>query len=102
MTERSTTVDTTAEPRLSPGESAADISEERWQSVMVLPCRLRAALAIPKFKVRQAVALHVGSVVNTGSEEGSNVPLFINGQLIGWGRFEVVGSRLAIQIAELL
>ena len=42
-----------------------------------------------------------GSVVLTGVRVADDVPVRVNKTLLGWGRFEVVGDRLAVRITEL-
>lgn len=91
----------TAAPSLTAVDNAP-ASESRWDAVLGLPCRLSVELSIEGVTVGQAVKLQPGSVLNSGQEEGAHVPVFVNGQRIALGRFEVVGTRLAIQIVELL
>jgi flagellar motor switch/type III secretory pathway protein FliN len=40
-------------------------------------------------------------VVRTNWQAVRDVPLRVNGALIGWSEFEVVGNRLAVRVTEL-
>ncbi len=42
-----------------------------------------------------------GSVVETAFHQSSDLPLRVNGQLVGWTEFEVVGERLAVRLTDL-
>ena len=75
--------------------------EERWRPVMMLPCRLTVDLALPNFKVADFLALRNGSVVATGWAVSRDVPLRINGILIGWAGLEGAGNRMAVRVTEL-
>jgi flagellar motor switch/type III secretory pathway protein FliN len=66
-----------------------------------LPCQLAVDLPLPDFKVADFLQLHPGSVIATGWRITQDVPLRINGTLIGWGEFDGSGSRLAVRLTEL-
>jgi flagellar motor switch/type III secretory pathway protein FliN len=80
----------------SPGEEAA------WAHVKGLPCRLSVEVPIPQFTVRKLLDLTPGVILDTYSEEGSHVPVLVNGQMIAWGEFDVVDEILAIRLTELV
>lgn len=65
-----------------------------------LPCHLSVALAVSKFTVRDLLNLKKGSIVETSCHYTSDVPLRVNGMLIGWSEFEVVGTHLTVRITE--
>jgi flagellar motor switch/type III secretory pathway protein FliN len=91
-----------SEPQLkapTPQQNAAE--EIRWQPVMALPCLLTVDLPLPGFKVADLLKLRAGSVVGTNWHATRDVPLRINGTLIGWSEFEVVGKQLAARLTEL-
>jgi flagellar motor switch/type III secretory pathway protein FliN len=58
-------------------------------------------LPLPNFKVGDFLKLQAGSVVDTQWRLTRDVPLRINGTLVGWGEFEGGGSRLAVRLTEL-
>ncbi len=66
-----------------------------------LPCTLTLDLPITEFTVGDLMKLAVGSVVSTRCKQASDIPLRVNGQLIGWTEFEVVGQRIAVRITDL-
>jgi flagellar motor switch/type III secretory pathway protein FliN len=76
--------------------------EERWQPVLNLPCELTVELPLPDFHVSDLLELQNGSVIGTQWHLTRDVPLRINGTLIGWSEFEVVGDRLAVRLTELV
>ena len=85
-------------------ESASphDTQEDaRWKPVLGLPCELVVDLGLPGFKVADFLNLRGGSVINAQWGLGRDVPLRLNGTLIAWGEFEVVGDGLAIRLTEL-
>jgi flagellar motor switch protein FliN/FliY len=66
-----------------------------------LPCTLAVDLPILKFTVRDLLNLEQGAIVETGFHQSSDLPLRVNGQLVGWTEFEVVGERLAVRLTDL-
>ena len=75
--------------------------DARWASVQSLPCRFTAEIALPHFRVRDFLALHVGSIVGTQWGLERDIPLQVNGIFIGWGELEGAGTRLAVRVTEL-
>jgi flagellar motor switch/type III secretory pathway protein FliN len=82
-------------------KSTVQSEDARWLPVMGLPCQLAVELPLPNFKVSDFLALQVGSVVATSWIATRDVPLRINGTLIGWGEMEGTGKSLAIRVTEL-
>jgi flagellar motor switch/type III secretory pathway protein FliN len=66
-----------------------------------LPCTLALDLPVVKFTVGDLLRLANGSIVETGYHQSSDLPLRVNGQLVGWTEFEVVGERLAVRLTDL-
>jgi flagellar motor switch/type III secretory pathway protein FliN len=83
------------------GKVDRDFEDERWLPVLQLPCQLTAELPIPEFRIANLMRLRAGGLVNTTWPVGNDIPLRINGTLIGWSEFEVVGDRLAVRLTEL-
>jgi flagellar motor switch/type III secretory pathway protein FliN len=79
----------------------AETEERRWRPVLGLPCQLTVDLPLPAFKVADFLALRVGSVIGTGWRVGHDIPLRVNGTLVGWGEFEGTGAKLAVRLTEL-
>lgn len=66
-----------------------------------LPCTLALDLPVLKFTVGDLLSLRSGSIVETAYHQSSDLPLRVNGQLVGWTEFEVVGERLAVRLTDL-
>jgi flagellar motor switch/type III secretory pathway protein FliN len=66
-----------------------------------LPCTLALDLPVVKFTVGDLLNLTKGSIVETAYHQSSDLPLRVNGQLVGWTEFEVVGERLAVRLTDL-
>jgi flagellar motor switch/type III secretory pathway protein FliN len=66
-----------------------------------LPCTLALDLPVVKFTVADLLSLANGSTVETAFHQSSDLPLRVNGQLVGWTEFEVVGERLAVRLTDL-
>jgi flagellar motor switch/type III secretory pathway protein FliN len=66
-----------------------------------LPCTLALDLPVINFTVRDLLSLTKGSIVETAYHQSSDLPLRVNGQLVGWTEFEVVGERLAARLTDL-
>ena len=81
--------------------AARNVEEERWKPVLGLPCHLVVELPLPGFAVKDFLKLRVGSVIPAHFRVGREVPLQLNGTLIGWIEFEVMGENLAVRLTEL-
>jgi flagellar motor switch/type III secretory pathway protein FliN len=84
------------------GGSETDIEEDgQWRPVLGLPCEFIVDLPVPGFKIADLLKVRTGSVINARWRVGHDVPLRLNGALIGWGEFEVMGNHLAVRLTEL-
>ncbi len=66
-----------------------------------LPCTLALDLAIASFSVRTLLDLKPGDVLETVCHQSMDIPLRVNGLLLAWTEFEVIGERLAARITDL-
>ena len=66
-----------------------------------LPCTLALDIPVTKFTIGDLLNLTYGSIVETAYHQSSDLPLRVNGQLVGWTEFEVVGERLAVRLTDL-
>jgi flagellar motor switch/type III secretory pathway protein FliN len=82
-------------------DNEAEEEEERWRPVLALPCKLTVDLPLPGFKIADFLNLRPQSVVGSHWRLGHDVPLRLNGTLIGWIEFEAVGDNLAVRLREL-
>jgi flagellar motor switch/type III secretory pathway protein FliN len=75
--------------------------DARWRPVLGLPCLLTVDLPIPNFKLADFLKLQAGSLIPTMWRIRRDVPLRVNGTLIGWCEFEGAGNCLAVRLTEL-
>lgn len=71
------------------------------ESLPWLPCTVALDIPVVKFTVGDLLGLTNGSIVETSYHQSSDLPLRVNGQLVGWTEFEVVGERLAVRLTDL-
>lgn len=66
-----------------------------------LPCTLALDVPVLRFTVRSLLDLQPGAVLETSCHQSMDIPLRVNGLLMAWTEFEVVGERLAARITDL-
>ena len=66
-----------------------------------LPCTVSLEIPLDRFTIGDLSRLTKGSVVSTACPRNSDVPLYVNGQLIGSSELEVIDDRLAVRITEI-
>ena len=85
-----------AKPEPQPQDNLAQAIESfHW-----LCCQASSEIPVPRFTVGDLLNLRKGAVVQTASAAANDVPVRINGFVVGHGRFEVVGDKLAVRITE--
>ncbi len=67
-----------------------------------LPCKLTLEVPVVGFTVGSLLGLKEGSLIQTACNQSTDIPLHVNGTLMAWTEFEVVGERLAARITELV
>lgn len=67
-----------------------------------LPCMLGLEIPVIDFTVETLLKLKPGSLVQTSCHQSTDLPLKVNGVLMAWTEFEVVGERLAARITDLV
>ena len=72
-----------------------------WQNVSNLPLELSIDLTVPGFTVGRLTELAVNDIVDSHWSVTEDVPLRVNGELVAWSEFEVLGNRLAVRVTEL-
>jgi flagellar motor switch/type III secretory pathway protein FliN len=75
--------------------------DDRLDALGWLPCTLTVDLQLVKFTIGDLLRLGVGAIVETACNQTSDLPLRVNGRLMGWTEFEVVGERLAVRLTDL-
>lgn len=91
------------EAKLMQGPQLVEKHMDRDPSELLpwLPCTLVLDIPVVKFTVGDLLGLAAGSIVETAYHQSSDLPLRVNGQLVGWTEFEVVGERLAVRLTDL-
>jgi flagellar motor switch/type III secretory pathway protein FliN len=91
------------ESALSIGPQLVEKPQERdiYETLPWLPCRLAVDIPVLSFTISDLLKLAKGSIVETAYHQSSDLPLRVNGQLVGWTEFEVVGERLAVRLTDL-
>jgi flagellar motor switch protein FliN/FliY len=89
-----------AEPLQVAAPTAIAPAHDLLDTMPWLPCNLSLELPVVRFTIGDLLTLTTGSVVATGCHQTSDVPLRVNGLLIGWTEFEVIEDRLAVRITE--
>jgi len=84
-----------------PANPVPETEDPRWRPVLGLQCGLTVDLPLPGFRVRDFLALHPGSVVGTAWTATRDVPLQVNGVLVGWGEMEQSTDHLAVRVTDL-
>lgn len=84
-------------------QAAIQVAPEdaRWQPVLGLNCELAVELPVPDFKISDFLKLQPGLVIDCAWRVGNDLPLRLNGTLIGWTKIEVVSDRLAVRLTEV-
>jgi flagellar motor switch/type III secretory pathway protein FliN len=91
------------EATLALGPQLVEKSQERdiCEVLPWLPCMLAVDIPVTNFTIADLLTLAKGSIVETAYHQSSDLPLRVNGQLVGWTEFEVVGERLAVRLTDL-
>jgi flagellar motor switch/type III secretory pathway protein FliN len=76
-------------------------AKDPWADVMWLPCSVTVEIAIPHFTVGDLLRIGAGTVLETLWNQGTEVPLTINGHKVADAHFEAIGRKLAVRIAEV-
>jgi flagellar motor switch protein FliN/FliY len=76
-------------------------SEKDWTRVLDLVCDLTIELPLPHLRVADWLVLRERTVIDSRWRVGNDVPLRVNGELLGWCEFEIVENRLAVRLTEL-
>ncbi len=102
LTQTSAVAQTTAETGVSPAGPVAVRTPSAVEMLPWLPCRLALEVAVVGFTVSSLLKLQTGSLVQTSCHQSTDIPLQVNGVLMAWTEFEVVGERLAARITDLI
>ncbi|HEX6881150.1 MAG TPA: FliM/FliN family flagellar motor C-terminal domain-containing protein [Terriglobales bacterium] len=71
-----------------------------WGPMLDLPCDLTLELPIPAFTVADLLRMQPDTVLDTKWDQGEDVPVRINGEIVAWAEFEAIAGRLGLRITE--
>ena len=74
---------------------------EHWPVLAQIELRMVALAQVPRFTVRDLLALRPGSVLETEASCAQDVPVRVGGVAFAWSEFEVVEQRLAVRLTRL-
>jgi flagellar motor switch/type III secretory pathway protein FliN len=89
------------QPLAQKQESSKPWAESRWRPVEEFACELTVDLPMPDFKIGDLLKLRQGSLIDARLRLGRDLPLRLNGALVGWIEFELVGEHLAVRLTQL-
>jgi flagellar motor switch/type III secretory pathway protein FliN len=95
------TANTTGMIALTGDPSLLEAAKEPTERFPWLKCTITLDLPVVHFTIGDLLELHAGTIVESACKATSDVPVRINGTLIGWTEFEVIGNTLAVRITEL-
>lgn len=75
--------------------------DELWHSAQEIVCDVSVEIPLLSFNVRGLLELAAGCVLPASWNQTDDVPLRVNGVLIAWAEFEVVGEKLGVRLTEL-
>jgi flagellar motor switch/type III secretory pathway protein FliN len=77
------------------------VNELRWSQAESLPCKLSVQARVPGFTLKNLLNLGPQTIVRSQLASSASPPLRVNGEVVAWCDFEVLGSRLAVRVTEL-
>jgi flagellar motor switch/type III secretory pathway protein FliN len=86
---------------VSQSETHSEPAPDPWAHLLDVSCQLTADLPIAGFKVRDLLRLAPHFVLGSQLKTAADVPVRVNGTLVAWCEFEVVGNRLAVRITAI-
>ena len=77
------------------------VEDDDLATVAALTCQLSLEIPIPRFTVRDLLRLAPQDLIDTGWAQTTDVPLRLNGLLLSWAEFELIGNKMAVRLTEL-
>jgi flagellar motor switch/type III secretory pathway protein FliN len=82
-------------------QPASPAQPDDWAAFQLLSCQLTLQIPVPGFTIAALLRLTPNDVIDTHWLQGSDVPLHVNGKLIGWTEFEVLDDHLAARLTQI-
>ena len=76
------------------------ITEDSWAAVAELQAELTLELEVPAFTVGKMLDLARGAVLSTDWPTNRDLPLRVNGRLLGWAEFESTCQNVGARVTE--
>ena len=87
---------------LLPGTQMAGVENHPdWGLLQRLPMTLTAGIPLPRFRVKDLLALKPGSMVMSDWPTSEDVPFRVGKVQLSWSEFEVVEQRMAVRMTRL-
>lgn len=72
-----------------------------WAVLSRLPMRVSVGVPLPRFKLRDLLALAAGQMILSAWSSTSDVPVVVGAAQVSWAEFEVVEQRMAVRMTRL-
>ena len=86
----------------SAGAAAPERPRRYWPAIEWLPVQISISLPIPRFRVRDLLALDAGQIISTDWPNGDDLPLSVDQVQLAWVEMESVEQEMAVRITRLL
>jgi Type III flagellar switch regulator (C-ring) FliN C-term len=80
--------------------ASPDTGSDGWSAAGMLPTNVMVAVPIPKFRVRDVLALKPGCIVSSDWQGGRDIPLLAGEVQFAWIEFEVMDEKLSARITR--
>jgi flagellar motor switch/type III secretory pathway protein FliN len=77
------------------------VPDERWEAAGSLPTVVSVEMRARRFTLRDLLMLEAGAVLETADRADNHVPILANGELVAWGKFEVIGPTLGLRVTDI-
>jgi flagellar motor switch/type III secretory pathway protein FliN len=74
--------------------------EDPWAPLLELECSVSTELQVPNLTVNDVMHLGPGTVLNTHWRTNRDIPLRVNGRLLGFTEFDSAGDTMGVRITE--
>jgi flagellar motor switch/type III secretory pathway protein FliN len=74
--------------------------EDPWGSLLHLECAVSTELKVPDLTVDDVLRLQPGTVLSTQWRTNRDIPLRVNGRLLGFTEFDSAGETMGVRITE--
>ena len=76
--------------------------DDPWGPLIQLMCSVTTELRIPDLTVNDVLHLAPGMVLNTRWRTNRDLPLRVNGRLLGFAEFDSAGETMGVRLTEFI